>query len=61
MPSILAAVSGAKAAALFGIASTLEGYVFTFSDAINGMFLPKTVRASYSSEREKNFTWVNDT
>lgn len=54
MPSILAAVSGAKAAALFGIASTLEGYVFTFSDAINGMFLPKTVRASYSSEREKN-------
>lgn len=54
MPSILAAVSGAKSAALFGIASTLEGYVFTFSDAINGMFLPKTVRASYSQEREKN-------
>lgn len=54
MPSILAAVSGAKSAALFGIASTLEGYVFTFSDAINGMFLPQTVRASYSNEREKN-------
>lgn len=54
MPSILAAVSGAKSAALFGIASTLEGYVFTFSDAVNGMFLPKTVRASYSNEREKN-------
>ena len=54
MPSILAAVSGAQAAALFGIASTLEGYVFTFSDAVNGMFLPKTVRASYSKDREKN-------
>ena len=54
MPSVLAAVSGAKSAALFGIASTLEGYVFTFSDAINGMFLPKTVRASNSEKREQN-------
>ncbi len=54
MPSVLAALSGAKNAALFGIASTLEGYVFTFSDAINGMFLPRTVRASNSEKREEN-------
>ena len=37
-PSILGALSG------LGIAMTLEGYTYTFSNALNGMFLPKVSR-----------------
>lgn len=44
MPSILAALSGSLSVAVFGVSSTIEGYVYTFSSAINGMFLPKTSR-----------------
>lgn len=40
-PSILGAVSGSSQIAVFGIASTLEGYAFIISGAVNGMFLPK--------------------
>lgn len=40
-PSILGAVSGSSQIAVFGIASTLEGYAYIISGAVNGMFLPK--------------------
>lgn len=43
-PSILGALSGSTAIAIFGIAMTLEGYTYTFSNALNGMFLPKVSR-----------------
>ncbi len=43
-PSILGIVSGSIAITLFSLASTLEGFVFTISDAINGLFLPKVSR-----------------
>ena len=43
-PSILGALSGSTAIAILGIAITLEGYTYTFSSAINGMFLPKVSR-----------------
>lgn len=43
-PSILGALSGSIAIAILGIAITLEAYTFTFSNAINGMFLPKVSR-----------------
>lgn len=43
-PTILAAVSGTIHIAYFGIASTIEGYFFTFSSALNGLFLPKVTR-----------------
>lgn len=43
-PSILGAVSGAVSIAVFGIASSLEGYVYTIASAINGLFLPKVTR-----------------
>lgn len=43
-PSILGAVSGSTAIAILGVASTLEGYTYTFANAINGMFLPKVSR-----------------
>lgn len=44
MPTILAALSGTAEVTLFSLASTLEGYVFTLSEAVNGMFLPKISR-----------------
>lgn len=43
-PSILGALSGSTAIAIIGIAMTLEGYTFTFANALNGMFLPKVSR-----------------
>ncbi len=43
-PTILGAVSGATSIAIFGIASSLEGYVYIIASAINGLFLPKISR-----------------
>lgn len=43
-PSILGAVSGSAAIAVFGIITTIEGYVYTITTAINGMFMPKISR-----------------
>ncbi len=42
-PSIIAAVcaTGSAEVAIFGLASTVEGYVYTFATAINGMFMPR--------------------
>ncbi len=42
-PSIIAAVcaAGSVEVAIFGLASTVEGYVYTFATAINGMFMPR--------------------
>lgn len=43
-PSILDAFSGSTSIAILGIATTLEGYTYTFANAINGMFLTKVSR-----------------
>ncbi|MBH9967913.1 oligosaccharide flippase family protein [[Bacillus] enclensis] len=43
-PSILGSISGSVSIALFGIASALEGYVYTIANAINGLFLPRVTR-----------------
>lgn len=43
-PSILGALSGSTSIAILGIAMTLEGYTYTISSAINGMFLPRVTR-----------------
>ena len=44
MPTILGIFAGAGDIAVFGVASILEGFVFTFANAINGMFLPRVSR-----------------
>lgn len=49
-PSILGAVAGSEQIAIFGIASTLEGYAYIISGAINGMFLPKISRIITKNE-----------
>lgn len=43
-PTILGMVSGSAEIALFGIAATFEGYVFTFANALNGLFLPSVTK-----------------
>lgn len=43
-PTILGMVSNSSEIAIFSIASNLEGYVFTFAAALNGLFLPQVSR-----------------
>lgn len=43
-PTILGMVSGTAEIAVFGIAASFEAYVFTFANAINGLFLPRVTR-----------------
>jgi len=43
-PSVLAMLAGAVDIATFGLASVLEGYVYSVSQALNGLFLPRVSR-----------------
>ena len=54
-PSIIAAVSvsGTVGVAVFGLASTIEGYVYTFATAINGMFMPRISKIIVKGKKEK--------
>ncbi len=53
-PSIIVAVSatGAIGSAIFGLASTIEGYVYTFATAINGMFMPRISKLVYQGKKD---------
>lgn len=54
-PSIIAAVSitGSIGVAIFGLATTIEGYVYTFATAINGMFMPRISKIVADGKKEK--------
>ena len=52
-PTILGMVSGSAEIAVFGIVTTIEGYAFTITNAINGMFMPK-ISKIYSQEDSGN-------
>lgn len=54
-PTILGAISGTVSISIFGIASSLEGYVYTFAAALNGLFLPKVTRIMNSKNANHNF------
>jgi len=43
-PTVLAAFAGSIQISLFSIAMTMEGYTWTFANALNGLFLPKVTR-----------------
>lgn len=54
-PSILGMVAGgAAAAAIFGIVTTLEGYTYTITNAINGMFMPRISRIMTKKDGEED-------
>ncbi len=40
-PTLLAIYSGTAAIAIFSIGNIMEGYVWTFANALNGLFMPK--------------------
>lgn len=57
-PSIIVAVSstGAIGSAIFGLASTVEGYVSLFASAINGMFMPRISKIVHDGQKETQLT-----
>lgn len=50
-PSVLGVVANSVAIAVFGIVTTIEGYTYTVTNAINGMFMPKIARI-YANDEE---------
>ncbi|NQP52740.1 oligosaccharide flippase family protein [Streptococcus suis] len=60
-PTVLGIVANSAAIAVFGIVSTIEGYVFVFTTAINGMFMPTITRVFHNSDAEKelNLLFIN--
>lgn len=48
-PSILGIVANSSAIAVFGIVTTIEGYAYTITNAINGMFMPR-ISSIYTQE-----------
>lgn len=54
MPSILAMVTNTLSVTLFGFARVIEGYVYTITQAINGLFLPKISRIVVGEKDAKN-------
>ena len=52
-PSILAAFANSVSVSILGIAICLEGYTYTFANAINGMFLPKVSRMVARNNRDE--------
>lgn len=53
-PSIIAAVSitGSVGVAIFGLGQTIEGYVYTFATAINGMFMPRISKIIHNGRKD---------
>lgn len=56
MPTIIVATIGTAEVTIFTLATTIEGYVYTFADAINGMFMPKVSRILVREDADKHLT-----
>lgn len=52
-PSILGIVSNSTEIAIFGIISTIEGYIYTFGSMASSLFMPKTFRSLTSTTDPK--------
>ena len=52
VPTILGILSNSQEIAFFALGMSLEGMVFTFSNGINGLFLPRVSRMAVSQKRE---------
>ncbi|KQB99629.1 lipopolysaccharide biosynthesis protein [Pedobacter sp. Hv1] len=55
-PTLLAIYSGTIAIAVFSIGNFIEGYVWTFASALNGLFLPKVAKIVSSSTNRDEVT-----
>jgi len=56
IPTILGIFSGSTQIAIFAIAMTIEGYVWTFAYALNGLFLPKVTRLVSGHQNRQEVT-----
>ena len=56
MPTLIAAMIDVAEVTLFSIASTLEGYVYTFANAINGMLMPRVSKALVKKDADEQLT-----
>lgn len=52
-PTVLGHVSSSAHIAVFGIVVTIEGYAYTFTSALNGMFMPKISRIYQEEDAEQ--------
>lgn len=52
-PSIIATFSGTEEIAVFAIGLTINGYVHTFANGINGLFLPKVSKMYFSKQHKQ--------
>ena len=53
MPTILGITSNTIEISKFTAASTIEGYVYTFTSVISGMFMPRMARMIYKNEQNE--------
>ena len=54
IPSVLAMVANTAAITLYGFANVIEGYVYTITQAINGLFMPKVSREIVADSDARN-------
>lgn len=59
-PSILGVVSGSFEIAVFGYAVSIEGYIYSFVNAINGFFMPRLSRITANKDETNNDERVLD-
>lgn len=55
-PTLLAMYVNSVEIAYFSLASTIEGYVWTIGDAINGMFMPQIARLDKEEDADEKIT-----
>jgi O-antigen/teichoic acid export membrane protein/glycosyltransferase involved in cell wall biosynthesis len=55
-PTILAYFGGTVPVAIFALASAIEGYVYYFSDALNGLFLPHLAKMNKNKASNEDKT-----
>lgn len=55
-PTILGMVANVAEIAVFGVVTTIEGYAYTITTAINGMFMPKISRIVAGDNQKDNLS-----
>ena len=53
-PTILGILSGSSEISIFSIGVSIEGYVWTFANALNGLFLPKVTRIVLENDNKNS-------
>lgn len=57
-PSILGVTANASAIAVFGVVATIEGYAYTFTNAINSFYLPTISKISVEEKKKEKLNEI---